>query len=355
MRKILALSLVTVLLGCAPATRQPVISDTQARKEAEIQRQLAKDWSQEKAPKSQRSRDDYYGRAIDIWYRIGGANAELCGKQVTNTIGALLAVAPKGNSQAEQDFINRYNLSPDHPTVLHVAAGSPSDKAGLKTGDRILLADGRNVRSAEFDRDTRAGRSVRLTALRNGKRTSMTVMPELTCDYGFDVKKKDELNAYATGTLVVIYTGMMDFAKKDEELALVVAHELAHNTMGHIPKKQGNTLLGVLVGTALDAYAGTNVFGDLAGGIGQGAYSQGFEGEADYVGVYYAARAGYDMSDAAGIWRRMGAANPKSIDLAGSSHPSSAKRYLAIEQTAKEIANKRRNKQPLIPDMLDKQ
>ena len=42
--------------------------------------------------------------------------------------------------------------------------------------------------------------------------------------------------AFADGTKVFLTRGMMRFAQSDEELALVVAHETAHNIMGHIDK-----------------------------------------------------------------------------------------------------------------------
>jgi Zn-dependent protease with chaperone function len=339
--------------ACAPTTRQPEISDAQVRKEVEIQQQMAKDWAITKHTKAIRKQNDYYARGIDIWYRVAGANAPLCGKKTTSTFGALLAMAPKGTSVEEEIYRKANRLSLDYPTVLHVAAGSPADTAGLQRGDRILSANGQSVHTANFDMKYHAGERVRLIIRRNGKRQGLYITPEKTCNFGFTIKNKDQINAYATGDDIVIFTGIMDFAEKDEELALVISHEMAHNVMGHIPKKQGNAILGVILGSALDIYVGTDVFGRLAGNIGQRAYSQAFEGEADYVGVYFAARAGYDMSNAANIWRRMGAANPDNIDLAGSSHPSSAKRFLAIEETVREIMRKKRNKRPLLPEITE--
>jgi len=351
---VLAAFIASATTACAPVSKQPVISNEQARKEAEIQRKMAEDWQVEKQTQQSQERMKYWARGIDIWYRITGANAPLCGENVTNTMGALLAMASKKDTLEARTYNRVNNLSPTNPTVLAVAAGSPADKAGLHIGDRITVVDGKRVSTADFDREVPANRRARLEIERNGKKIGKWITPEKSCDYGFTIKKEDTINAYATGKDVVIFTGIMDFSSSDQELALVLSHELAHNTMGHIQKKQGNSILGSLLGTALDVAAGTNVFGRLGGGIGGGAYSQGFEGEADYVGMYYAARAGYDMSDAANMWRRMGAANPKSIGLEGSTHPSTAKRFLAIQQTAKEISEKRARKQPLIPDMKDK-
>jgi len=52
------------------------------------------------------------------------------------------------------------------------------------------------------------------------------------------------------------------------------------------------------------------------------AFSQDFEAEADYVGLYHAARAGYDIENAPYIWRRFAASDPRGIDAVGGSHPA---------------------------------
>ena len=89
---------------------------------------------------------------------------------------------------------------------------------------------------------------------------------------------------------------------------------------------------------------------NLGAEAGAAAFSQEFESEADYVGVYHAARAGFDVSNAATMWRRMGTKNPRSISLLGTTHPSTAKRYLAIEKAVQEIELKRQAGLPLVPE-----
>lgn len=74
--------------------------------------------------------------------------------------------------------------------------------------------------------------------------------------------------------------------------------------------------------------------------------------EADYVGLYYAARAGYDPFVAEGLWRRMGMMDPKSITFART-HPATAERAVSMRQTATEINNKRALGLPLIPALKE--
>ena len=145
-----------------------------------------------------------------------------------------------------------------------------------------------------------------------------------------------EINAYADGERVVITTGMMRFAD-DLELAVVVGHEIAHNAMDHITAMRSNALWGALAGAVLDGLMGAGG-ADGGGGLtqlgadaGASRFSQDFEREADYVGLYVLARAGVELSRAPEFWRHMAIANPGSIGLA-TSHPTSAERFVRLEQ-----------------------
>lgn len=86
--------------------------------------------------------------------------------------------------------------------------------------------------------------------------------------------------------------------------------------------------------------------------IGASAYSQEFEAEADYVGLYLMANAGLPISDAPSFWRRMAAANPKSIKANhSSSHPSTSYRMVALEEAVREIQGKIDSGESLTPTM----
>ena len=72
--------------------------------------------------------------------------------------------------------------------------------------------------------------------------------------------------------------------------------------------------------------------------------------DADYVGLYLAARAGYEIRTAVDFWRRMAVEPPGSIgESMLSSHPSSPERSAGLEQAVREIEAKRRAGQPLVP------
>lgn len=167
------------------------------------------------------------------------------------------------------------------------------------------------------------------------------------------------LNAHADGQNVVIYPAMIDFAKNDTHLAFVISHEFAHNIMGHIAAQQKNTSLGGLLGTALDIAAnsqGINTQGKLGQLGAQQAmlrYSPDFENEADYVGLYILARAGYPIEQAPEFWRIMSLAEPRSIYVTNT-HPNNPTRTIAMEKTVAEIRAKQQAGQALLPNIRPK-
>lgn len=184
--------------------------------------------------------------------------------------------------------------------------------------------------------------------------------PRANCDFQVILDAKEHgLNAHADGQNVVIYPAMVDFAKNDNHLAFVIAHEFAHNIMAHISASQQNTMIGTLLGTVADVAAGAagantqGVFGKIGQQQGMLRYSSAFEAEADYVGLYILARAGYKIEDAPDFWRIMSQANPDSIYIA-QSHPTNPARTIAMGKTVAEIRAKQRAGMPLIPNIRPK-
>jgi predicted Zn-dependent protease len=194
---------------------------------------------------------------------------------------------------------------------------------------------------------------------RDSIETKTTITPVKACDFGVHLAPDDVKNAYADGKNVVVYKGMMDFFKTDEEIALVLSHELAHNSMKHIDAKQKNAIVGGIFGLLLDiaaAGAGVNTNGEFAkagAGIAGNTYSVAFEQEADYVGLYFMKKADYDIQHAADFWRRMAVSNSQAITIK-STHPTTPERFVAIEATVGEIKTKIANGEPLTPELKSK-
>ena len=100
----------------------------------------------------------------------------------------------------------------------------------------------------------------------------------------------EDFNALAFGGgYFVVFTGLMK-QTNDDELAYVIAHELAHNTAGHIEE---SFFLKV-----------KDVFGDKPTNAYSTSYTNIKEQEADRIAIVYAALAGYDPRASATIWEK---------------------------------------------------
>lgn len=150
-----------------------------------------------------------------------------------------------------------------------------------------------------------------------GKRIAKAVGDDLpSAEWEFVVFESPDLNAFALpGGKVGIYSGMMQFAESDDELATVMGHEIAHVTARHGSERMSQNILvaagAVGVGVATKDRSGSERAAILAAyGLGTTVgvmlpYSRSHETEADAIGLQYAARAGYDPMAAIRFWERM--------------------------------------------------
>lgn len=176
------------------------------------------------------------------------------------------------------------------------------------------------------------------------------------CYYYFRMSRDEKINALSDGKNIIIYTGMMRFVQSDDELAAVMGHEFSHNLMQHRKAQEHNATWGMLIGAAADEIASSRGidtdWGVASAGaeIGSLTYGADFEREADYIGLYVMARAGYDIKKAPYLWRRMSIEDPGDIYISVT-HPSNAERFVALQKTISEIGFKRKNNIELLPDM----
>lgn len=149
----------------------------------------------------------------------------------------------------------------------------------------------------------------------------------------------DELNAFCMpGGKIVFYSGLVKgLSLSDDEIAVVMGHEVAHALREHSREQVSQALAAQ---TAIDI--GASIFG-----LGQGAaelasigyealvatrFSRTDEKEADRIGLELAARAGYDPRTGVTLWQKMmaksgGASPPEFL----SSHPADAKRIEEVQ------------------------
>lgn len=207
------------------------------------------------------------------------------------------------------------------------------------------------------DRLKRNGtRPVTVVLRRDGSDRMKMLSPVVAGDVPVRFTIKAEPGAYTDDEKIVIQSGLLRLLRSDADLATIITHELAHLTMVHHGKRFQNTLIGQIGGAMIDGgfalggvYIG-GVFSRELGRAGRLAHSLDFEHEADYVGAYYAARAGYDISSAADVWRAIALERPAAIRFAHM-QPTSPVRFVQMQKVIAEIADKKRRMVPLEPEM----
>lgn len=135
-----------------------------------------------------------------------------------------------------------------------------------------------------------------------------------------------------------LYSGRDALVEGEDELAAVMAHEIAHVNCRHATERLSKIMTGALIAEVGAAVADANDKDDLALAIRAlfavgtafwiPTYSRKDEYEADRVGMFYMARAGYDPRAAPRIWKRVSEkeGNHDSVSIFAT-HPSDKNRY----------------------------
>lgn len=149
------------------------------------------------------------------------------------------------------------------------------------------------------------------------------------------------VNAFALpGGKVGVYTGLLNLAESDDEVAIVIGHEIAHVTARHGAERMSQGVVAGIIGAGVEAATEGSRYGDLvrtAYGVGAAgatlAFSRGNESEADYIGLRYAAKAGYDPRAAVAFWRKMSAQKDSAQPIKWlSTHPPHAERIADLQR-----------------------
>jgi hypothetical protein len=308
---------------------------------------------------------DYFAqvhRVDSVAFRIRTANRADCKERVAAQIG-LTALTPQSLPRKYRSYAaDALNLSWERPTAISVADGSPAAQAGIVAGDEIVALDGELIPVTGTPDwignwlKHNGEKPVQVDLRHGGASRTATVTPVMGCAIPINYVTADEANAFTDGHKIVISSAIVNLARTDAQLAVIIGHELAHANLGHIEKRLQNAFLGAAGGAMLDAVITSTTV--RTGGAftkafmraGLMAYSVPFEREADYVGAYYAARAGYELSGAEEIWRALGRSHPGGTGFA-TTHPTTPERFIQMQKVAEEIADKQRRHLPLVPEM----
>lgn len=185
-------------------------------------------------------------RLATIGYRLASANAPFCARREGN---------PGWVIHDEQQYPDRDTARAAFGVrgplaIAAVVSGSVADHLGIKPGDGLvaLNGDGFDLHNEHRRRQSAArteniqqilrramagGQPIQLTLETGTGHREFAVDAPPICAARFWVDAKSKLDAGADGDGVRVTSGLMTFAGDDHELAAAVAHELAHNVLGH--------------------------------------------------------------------------------------------------------------------------
>jgi predicted Zn-dependent protease len=192
---------------------------------------------------------------------------------------------------------------------------------------------------------------------------AQAITRETSSSYQWEVNVFDDkaINAFALpGGKIGVYTGLLQVASSQHQLAAVLGHEIAHVLANHGNERvsvafaadSGLKLAQVLAGET------TQQKSQLLGLLGLGAqvgvllpYGRTQESEADVLGLEYMASAGFDPRQSVALWENMGRVGGKKPPELLSTHPSNTTRINDLNkhmQAAMKLYEQARasNKQP---------
>ena len=147
----------------------------------------------------------------------------------------------------------------------------------------------------------------------------------------------NQINAFCMpGGKIAIYSGILEQLKlTDDEVAMVMGHEIAHALREHARERMGKNAATNIGATVLGSLFGLGQLGQTVTNYGAQLltlqFSREDETEGDLVGMELAARAGYNPQAGISLWKKMGAASKGAPPQWLSTHPAGATRIAQIE------------------------
>jgi hypothetical protein len=237
------------------------------------------------------------------------------------------------------------------PGVLSVVGDSPAAVSGLMAGDVLLSINAVPLPSGEAMARAGAGAAwrkaaadvetlieeqlrigpARLRVVREGRELGLVLDRVMGCPIRARLARSNQANAFADGRTVIMTTRLLDFVKSDDELAVVLGHEAAHNILAHLARLEAEKVpKGFLAN-----------FGKNADRV------RATEMEADRLGLKLAWSAGYDLSAAIPFWRRLYRTyDPIPTPKLFNRHPSLGARERAVAETIAELSRASVQPQP---------
>jgi len=353
--------LIAVSVGaCATAGTRPTPATPESVHAAQLEQQrllIARDLRQQR-------------RVDEVGHKLLAAATPFCAGAAASGTGVRFANVHSFPSSYEE-AARGLGFS-DTVIIVSVARGSAAARAGITVGDRVIGVNdattprGPNAASVlaraiaagvptaprltlrhgdtTFFMDASARSEARGRSATPATDTRVSLPADTVCGYNLIASRKDEVNAWSDGSNVTVTSAMLRFVVDNDELAAVLAHQIAHNALGHIQVQQRSTIdgsFGAIVDTSAvvrAANAGaTN--GRQPLDVTSVVFSQDQERDADDVAMYLLSRVGRPVPEVTNLWRHVAQQNPTNVKYAGV-HPTSKARLVRLERTEREMPEK---------------
>lgn len=244
----------------------------------------------------------------------------------------------------------------------HARDDQASDKEGVKIGHLPII---RNLYSGEalerqalaqyegLTRKAEQGKALLGSDHPQVKRVRAIAAELLPHSYKFNERARKwswEINVIDTPTVnafcmpggkIVFFTGILEkLALTDDEVAIIMGHEIAHALREHARERAAKQTITNVGAIAISILTGSNAAGQLAsvgGDLLGRRFSRSDETEADLVGMELAARAAYDPRAGITLWEKMGALSKGAPPQWLSTHPTSQSRIQTIKDNLKDV------------------
>lgn len=229
--------------------------------------------------------------------------------------------------------------------LLASCATSPEGRSQLKLIPDDQM-DAMGVQSFEqIKRDTPITKNQNITQY--VQCVANTIIPQVVQNpnpeqWEIQVFEDDQANAFALpGYKIGVYTGLLKFAKNQDQLATVIGHELAHVIAKHgnervssqMATQAGMDVAAVLLGGKEDSN-NAMILAGLGLGVQYGItlpFSRSHESEADLIGLELMAKAGFNPEESVTLWKNMSQAGTSPPEFM-STHPSGSTRIKQLQE-----------------------
>jgi predicted Zn-dependent protease len=229
------------------------------------------------------------------------------------------------------------------------------DQGNLSLAQTEVQKGGAPARRPVSDEEVRETLESALARIRPAATQLCREMAVGVCDWQFRILKDRSMNAGAGPKgLIVVNRGIVEYAASEEEVALVIAHEIGHQSANHVVAGQRNQMVGALIGAVLLGAVGAiassrspygssitqqavQTGGDIGAVIGKVSFSKEQEREADYLAAVILYRSGTDLDKARGFLVTMARASGRKETGMLDTHPAGPERLAAWDKAVADI------------------